>query len=186
MPFFSFHKAVFAAALSIAPTVSFAQDVFGNITATLDGEERTWFLTAQDNESQSFGLSIAVANLQSFQLWGQPTENTVQVFEDSLLFSFEVMSVGGQMIPLNAGVTYLSDAWKSGWVVSESDEEANDIVLSLTTFEKRDEGFFVEGSFEAAAHYREPLAGGEIDPARTMQINGSFSALLPSYILQEQ
>jgi hypothetical protein len=186
MPFSSFHKAVFAAALSIAPTVSFAQDVFGNITATLNGEERTWFLTAQDNESQSFGLSIAIANLQSCQLWGQPSEDTVKISEDSLLFSFEVMSVGGQLIPLNAGVMYLSDAWRSGWMASESEDQANDIALSLTTFEERDYGFFVEGSFEAAAHYREPLAGGEFDPARTMQINGSFSALLPAYILQEQ
>ena len=186
MPFSPFRSSVLAAALSLAPMASFAQEVFGNITATLDGEERTWFLTAQDNESQSFGLSIAVANLQSFQLWGQPSEDSVNTFEDSLLFSFEVMSVADQLIPLNAGVMYLSDAWKSGWMASESEDEANDIFLSLTTFEERDDGFFVEGSFEAAAHYREPLAGGEFDPARTMQIIGSFSALLPPFILLEK
>lgn len=186
MPFLSFRNAVFAAALSLTPTMSFAQEVFGNITASIDGEERTWFLTAQDNESQSFGLSIAVANMQSFQLWGQPSEDSVQIFEDSLLFTFDIMSVAGQLIPLNAEVIFLADGWKSGWMAGESDEEANDIVLSLTTYEKRDDGVFVEGSFGATAGYREPLSSGEIDLMRTMQINGSFSALLPSYILQEQ
>lgn len=186
MPFSSFRYVIYAAALSLAPTLSFAQEVFGNITATLDGEERTWFLSSQDNESQSFGLSIAVANLQSFQLWGQPTEDTVQVSEDSLLFSFDVMSVGGQLIPLNATVMYLGDGWRSGWIASESEPEASDIALSLTSIETRDDGVFIEGSFEATAHHREPLAGGEFDPARTMQINGSLSALLPPYILQEK
>jgi hypothetical protein len=186
MPFLSFRNAVFAAALSLTPTLSFAQEVFGNITANLDGEERTWFLTAQDNESQSFGLSIAVANMQSFQLWGQPSEDSAQIFEDSLLFTFDIMSVAGQLIPLNAEVIFLADGWKSGWIAGESYDEANDIVLSLTTLEKRDDGVFIEGSFEAAAHYREPLSSGEIDPSRTLQINGSFSAVFPAYILEKQ
>lgn len=186
MPSSIFSRTVFAAVLCLAPTLTFAQEVFGTITASLDGEERTWFLTAEDQESQSFGLSIAVANLQQFSLWGQPSADSVQNFNESLLFNFQVMSVAGQLIPLNAEVMYLSDAWKSGWIAAESYDEANDIVLSLTTLEKRDDGVFIEGSFEAAAHYREPLSSGEIDPSRTLQINGSFSAVFPAYILEKQ
>jgi len=182
MPFPLFHRAAFAAAICLAPTVSLAQEVFGTINATLDGAERSWFLTSQDNESQTFGLTIAIANLQSFSLWGQPNAESVKTFDDTLLLSFDVMSVGGQVIPLNISLIYLADGWTSGWLA----DEADNIVFTLKTLEQSDDGVLVEGRFEALAYYREPLSSGEVDTSREMQINGSFSATLPSFTLQER
>jgi hypothetical protein len=70
MSFSVYHKAALAAAISLAPTFCFAQDVFGTLNASLDGTEQTWFLTTQDSESQSLGMTIAIANFQSFSFWG--------------------------------------------------------------------------------------------------------------------
>jgi hypothetical protein len=182
MSFSKIHTAIFAAALSLASTISVAQDVIGTITASLDGEERVWFLTMQDTESQTFGLTIAIANLQSFSLWGQPDAQSVQVFKDSLLLSFEVMSVANQVMPVNVSVIYLAEGWQSGWLA----DDAEKITFSLTTLEKTEEGVVVAGSFDAAANYSEPLAGGDVDASRTMQIIGTFTATLPPALLQDQ
>jgi hypothetical protein len=92
---------VFSAAILPAPTVAFAQDTFG---ASINGEERGWYLTPQDGESRRFGLRIAMANLQSFSLWSQPTGNTVETLKETLLLRFDVMSAGDRMIPLNASL----------------------------------------------------------------------------------
>ncbi|MDX2482536.1 MAG: hypothetical protein QNK42_02615 [Pseudodonghicola sp.] len=169
-------------AISLTPTFCYAQDVFGTLNASLDGVERTWFLTSQDTESHSFGMTVAIANMQSFSLWGQPTDKTVNDVKDSLLLGFDVMSVGSNTIPLNMSLTYLADGWKSGWLANEADQ----IVFSLTTLEKLDDGILVEGNFAAATNYSDALSSGQVDPSRTMQINGSFSATLPNYLLKER
>ncbi len=177
-----YSNTAFALAVSLTPTFCYAQDVFGTLNASLDGIERTWFLTTQDTESRSFGMTIAIANLQSFNLWGQPTDKTLDDIKDSLLLGFDVMSVGGNTIPLNVSLTYLADGWKSGWLANEADQ----IVFSLTTLEDVDEGLLVEGNFAAAASYSDALSSGQVDPSRKMQIDGSFSATLPNYLLKEQ
>ncbi len=172
----------FAAAITLAPTVSFAQEVFGNIHASLDGEDHVWFLTTEDDNSLSFGLNIAIANLQSVSLWGQPTDDSVKSLKDSLLLTFDVMSVGDQLIPLNASLTFLEQGWKSGWIANEEDK----IVFSLVTIETTDDGLFVEGSFEAEVGFREPLSNGQIDESRSMQIDGKFSATLPPFLIKDR
>ena len=177
-----FCTTAFAAALSLTPCLSVAQEVFGTLTASLDGIQRSWFLTAHEGESQSFGLTVSIANLQSFSMWGQPSAYDVQTMQDSLLLSFDVMSVGDQVIPLNMSVTYLENGWASGWV---SDDPEN-IVFALTTLKKSDAGVLIEGSFDTVASYGEPLSHGATDASRTMLINGSFHATLPPGLLNTQ
>lgn len=181
MFYLAMRRLAFAAAVFLTPTLSGAQEVFGTIDVTLDGEERTWFLTAQDADSQSFGLKIAIANLQSFTLWGQPAQDSVTALEDTLLLSFDVMTVADQVIPLNASLTFLQDGWRSGWVA----EDETAMAFALTTITETDEGIFVEGQFDATAGFKEPLTSGEVDAARSMQINGRFSATLPPFTLTE-
>jgi hypothetical protein len=181
MTFSILRTAVLGATIAMSPAVSFAQEVFGTIEASLDGEDRSWFLTTQDKESQSFGMTVAIANLQSFTLWGQTSAETVNEMKGSLLLGFDVATVGGNVIPLNVSVTYLADGWKSGW---RADEESG-VVFTLTTLEERDGGVYVEGSFTSVAGYAEPLDGEEIDASRTMEINGSFKATLPPFVLSE-
>lgn len=182
MSYSAFHKTALATAISLAPSISCAQEVFGTIVASLDGVERTWFLTAQDDDSQSFGLTIAIANLQSFTLWGQPSADDVKTMQDSLLLTFDIMSVAGQTIPASLSVIYLEDGWKSGWI----SDDAENITFELTTLEKTGAGVVLEGSFATVANYREPLSSGEIDTSRTMQINARFKATLPPFTLMEK
>ncbi len=182
MSFSSFRVAACVLAVALTPTVTFAQEVLGTIKASLDGVERTWFLTSEGDESQSFGLSIAMANLQSFNLWGQASAETVQEMKDSLLLGFDVMTVGEQMIPVNFTLTYLEDGWKSGWRAGEDEHP----VFSLTTLEKRDDSIFVEGNFAVVAGFDAPLTGPETDASRAMKIDGSFSVLLPPALLKKR
>lgn len=180
---FSFIRTLgFATVVAFAPTFLFAQEVFGTIEASLDDEPRIWFLTAKDNDSQSFGMTVAVANLQSFTLWGQATEENGKSVDDSLLLKFDVMSVGDQMIPINVSVTHFEDGWKTGWLANEE----SGVVFSLIKLEKSEAGVFVEGSFDAAAGFSDSLASGQADAMRTMHITGRFSATLPASILQER
>ena len=182
MPFSTFRGAACAAVIALAPTMASAEEVFGTITASLDGVERTWFLTSNDDESQSFGMTMEMANLQSFSLWGQPSAEGVKTFDDTLLLSFDVMSVGGQTIPLNVSLTYLADGWKAGWL---ADEEGG-MVFSLNALETSDQGVLVEGEFDATANYSEALAEGVVDASRTMRIDGGFSATLPAFLIEER
>ncbi|MCV2894351.1 hypothetical protein [Lentibacter sp. XHP0401] len=177
-----FRQTALAAALVLTPTLCVAQDVFGTLTATIESTERNWFLTADGEQSQSHGLTIAVANLQSFSLWGQPTENTVAEAKDSLLLKFDIMSVGGKTVPLNVSLTYLADGWASGWLADEGEQTA----LSLTTLEEVDGGLLLEGRFSSTAYYSNNLMTGQVDPSQKMQIDGTFSANLPEALLKEQ
>ena len=179
-----FRAAVFTTALFLPPLAAQAQEVFGTLDATLDGSARSWVLTGQDGDSQSFGLSIAIANMQSFTLWGKPEAESVSPDKDTLLLSFDVMSVGDQTVVLNASVIFLADGWASGWIGSEA--EGDQVKVSLTTLEKTDTGLHIAGSFTATTGYAEPLAGATPDPSRPMQIDGSFNATLPEYALTEQ
>jgi hypothetical protein len=91
------------------------------------------------------------------------------------------MTVGDNVIPVNISVTYLAEGWKSGW---RADEESG-VNFTLTTLEKRDDSVYVEGSFTSVAGFGEPLDSAEIDTSRTMQIDGSFKATLPPFLLSE-
>jgi len=182
MSHFMFRDIALAAALFLAPTFCYAQDVFGTLTATIEGAERSWFLTSDGGQSQSHGLKIAVANMQSFSLWGQPTADTVAEAKDSLLLKFDIMAVGGTTMPLNVSLTYLADGWASGWLANEEGQT----VFTLSTLEEVDGGLLVEGSFASTAYYSDNLVSGQVDPSQTMQIDGNFSATLPEALLQDQ
>jgi hypothetical protein len=175
-----FRQSALAAALFFAPTLCAAQDVFGTLTATIDGTERSWFLTA-DGE-QSHGMTIAVANMQSFSLWGQPTADTLAEAKDSLLLKFDIMAVGSTAMPLNVSLTYLADGWASGWLANEEGQTT----FTLSTLEEVDGGVLIEGSFASTTYYSDNLVSSQIDPSQTMQIDGSFSATLPEALLQDQ
>ncbi|WP_417258129.1 hypothetical protein [Celeribacter sp.] len=177
-----FRKTAFALAISFTPALCVAQDVFGTLTATIDGAERTWFLTSDNGQSQSHGLTISVANMQSFNLWGQPTEDTIAETKDSLLLGFGVMTVGGNTIPLNASLTYLADGWASGWLANEEEQT----VLTLTTLEEVEGGLLVEGRFASTTHYSDNLVSSQVDPSQAKQIDGHFSATLPEALLKDQ
>jgi hypothetical protein len=182
MSYFTLRDIALAAVLFSAPSYCYAQDVFGTLTATVEGAERRWFLTADGEQSQSQRLTIAVANLQSFSLWGQPTADTVSEAKDSLLLKFDIMAVGGNIMPLNVSLTYLADGWASGWLASEE----NQTVFTLSTLEEVDGGIFLEGSFASTAYYSDNLVSGQVDPSQTMQIDGRFSATLPEALLKNQ
>jgi len=177
-----FRQSALAAALFFAPTFCAAQEVFGTLTATIEGTERSWFLTADGEQSQSHGLSIAVANMQSFGLWGQPTADTVAETKDSLLLKFDIMKVGSTTMPLNVSLTYLADGWTSGWLANEEGQTT----FTLSTLEAVNGGVLMEGSFASTAYYSDNLVSSQVDPSQTMQIDGSFSATLPEALLQDQ
>jgi hypothetical protein len=169
-------------AFSFLPTLCVAQDVFGTMTATIENTERNWYLTADGEQSQSHGLKIAAANLQSFSLWGQPTEETVAEAKDSLLLKFDIMAVGGNTVPLNVSLTYLADGWASGWLA----EEGGQTVFSLSTFEQVEGGLLLEGTFASTTYYSDNLVSGQIETSQTMQIAGTFRAILPEALLKDQ
>lgn len=177
-----FRDIALTAALFFAPTCCYAQDVIGTLTATIEGTERSWFLTSNGGQSQSHGLNIAVANMQSFSLWGQPTADTVAETKDSLLLKFDVMAVGGNTVPLNVSLTYLADGWASGWLANEGDQT----VFTLSTLQEVDGGLFLEGVFASTSYYSDNLVSGRGDPLQTMQIDGTFSAILPETLLKDQ
>lgn len=167
--------AICATTLAALPAMA---DTLGTITATMDGEERTWFITAEDGESQSSFVQPMAGMLMgsSFILWGVPDEDTVATMKDVLMLDATLMRGAGGMIPVNPTTRYLVGGFKDQWVA----EEEGQTEMTLTTIEPIDGGLHVAGTFTATANYTQDMTGQEVDRSKIKVISGSFDVTLPA------
>ena len=166
------HRYLLTCALAL-PLPAAAADTIGHITATVDGYEMSWFVTAEGDESQSGALAMP-GGLADVSLWGNPTEGALAELKGALLLDFMAMATGGP-IALDPTLQYLEDGYAGAWVAL--DEETAQI--SLTVFEPGDDGVHLEGTFRAQAAFTDDMATMTTDPARHVEIVGRFEANLP-------
>lgn len=136
---------------------------WGTITANWQGRAHTWFVTAQDGESQSsHDDSARVVDVIS--LWGNPQETDLAATKDAVSLSFMVMKGPKGQQAQGGEFYYLVSGFADKW---EAAEGATDVALDV--FEKSDTALHVKGTFRAR-----PEKAGE-----AAEIDGAFDVTFP-------
>lgn len=167
--------ALCAATLAAQPALA---ETLGTITATMDGEERTWFITADGGESQSSLVQPMAGMLMgsSIILWGVPDEDIVATTKDVLTLDATLMRGAGGMMPVNPQARYLVTGFNDQWIaVDEGQTE-----MTLTAVEPVGDGLHVAGTFTATANYTQDMTDQDVDRSKTKVISGSFDVTLPA------
>jgi len=109
--------AAIGVALGLWAATATAQEVIGTVTGTLDGEDRTWFLTTHNGMSQSdfddMGSMIGVS------LVAHATNTTATRLTEALMMSW--IYTGPDQPPRDVEITYLSEGgFDVGYAMSET------------------------------------------------------------------
>lgn len=161
-------------ALSLIPGLALAQDNIGTITASVDGTEMTWYITAEDGESQSGALATMGVPTTDISLWGNPDAGKLAMLTGALVIDFLAMTAGGP-VAVAPELQYLEDGYTGAWIALSDDT----VTVTLTALEQSDSTVHVAGDFEATAAFTDDMATMTTDPTRTKHIAGHFEATLP-------
>ncbi|MGC9369090.1 MAG: hypothetical protein ACP5DX_06070 [Paracoccaceae bacterium] len=163
-----------ALALFLVPAGATAQDLLGTIEATVDGQARTWYLTAQDGESQSDFAQI-MRGMNAVSLFGHPTDDSITAVKGALLIDFSLITLGGTPSVADATLQYLEDGYGGGYLATTDGATQ----VSLDAVEVKDDTLHIEGHFAATAAYSDDIMRQTTDDSRTITLNGSFRATVP-------
>ena len=147
-----------------------AQDVRGEITATLDGEERQWFVTGTNLVSQStWSGNVSYAKVE---LYGHASDETITDAGEALQINFGVLTQDdGSASSELPEMTYLADGMGESYVAN-SDTGAD---VRVESIEIDGSQLSISGTFEASLAFTGDL-GQTIDQSRTKPIRGRFDA----------
>lgn len=164
---------VLAAAIGVLPILAQAQEVIGTVTGTIDGQERTWFLTSQDGQSQSdfseMGSIVDVSILAHASL------DTVMSTKDGLMLSWTVFDMANPE-PQGAELRYMAgDSFMQAYTAPEDAP----VMLDLSTFAKLTDGLHVAGTVSGTLGWSEG-AGADPDMADSRDVSITFDAVLPA------
>lgn len=160
MPATAPRLATLAAALAALPAA--AQESTGEITATIGGEQRTWYVTESDRMSQSDWSGSP--NWASVSLFGHTAPDTVMTSKQALMIGFTATGTGAASDP---EIGYLSESMSKAWV---SDDTATVTIDSMTAEGDR---LSLTGSFTATMGYSEDY-GRTVDTSDPREISGRF------------
>lgn len=167
-------RALSLAALMLLPGLATAQDLLGTISASVDGTEMSWYLTAEGGESQSGARATMGVPMVDISLWGNPAPDQLATLKGALVIDFKAVTTGGARA-MTPEIQYLEDGYAGAWIALTDDV----VSVSLTSFDKTDSAVTLAGSFEATAAFTDDMATMQTDPTRTRVITGSFEATLP-------
>lgn len=163
-----------SSSVCLLPASAFAQEQLGTLTASIDGTEQQWFLTAKDGESQSSYTEV-MKGLTDISLWGHATDDSATSVKGALLIDFNLMSMGGGLSAVDATLQYLEDGYGGGYL-AVSDGATR---ITVTAQEKQGEALHITGSFSATASYSDNPMQQQVDDSKQVTIEGSFDAVLP-------
>ena len=160
--------------LALFPSFALAGESLGTLTATIDGTEMTWFLTAEAGASQSAAAPVPGLTAIDISLWGNPEEGQLAELKGALLLDFMAMNAAGPQA-LQPEVQWLENGYAGAFVALEEGAAS----VTLTALEIGEASVTLSGTFEALAGFTDDVATMATDPARTKSIVGSFEASLP-------
>lgn len=153
----------------MSPVFAAAQEVTGTIAATLNGEERTWFITETPQMSQSdwkdFGYQASVS------LLGHSTDNTVTSSHQALMVKFEYWGSDGAYTISAPEVVYLSQGMMKAHVGRQEDG----VQINITSAEVNGDRLKIEGTISGDLIFTEVMMRKK-DPNDVLSVEGSFSA----------
>jgi hypothetical protein len=153
------------AGLLAAPSVQ-AQEVIGEVRATLDGAERQW----QTLQSTDPGMSLNTGVEQ----FGPVTSITIQGYEEGGSYTREVISLNwsvmGDGAPMDVSVMYVPERMSQSWMNPEGEQ-----VLTVEAFD----GESARGTLSGRLCYKDGFAAPP-DPENCIVIEGTFETQLPA------
>ena len=157
-------------AASLSATTALSQEVIGTLTGTLDGAERTWFLTAENGMSQS--SSSVIGTYMIVTLFGHASDDTLTEAEDALIVEFSVVDGAADF----ADLRYLAEGGYVAAYVGMDDAPAQ---ITLTRQEVGADGLMVEGTVSAVLGWSDGVSD-EVDATNTVTLEASFAATVPT------
>ncbi|SDJ35884.1 hypothetical protein [Lutimaribacter saemankumensis] len=156
--------------------VTASADTFGTISASIDGDTRTWFVTEQSGESQSSWARIMPGSLtgSNFTLWGNPDKTQLAATKGALILGAVLMPGAGGFTAI-PDVQYLENGFSAYWASVEDDPAE----MNLAEVEEQGESLRVSGDFSARLYFRSG-AGQTPDRSRMITVSGTFKAAIPA------
>jgi hypothetical protein len=146
-----------------------AQNVLGEITATLDGKPRVWYMTSGEGTSQSNWTGDA--KFADVTLWGHASADTVSVANDSLIIQFKMVKMGRNLVAMDVEAAHPTGPNWAGYYVN-NDKEAT---LTIESAEIADGSLTIAGTFSATLFYSEGIRRTKTN-GETKTVAGSFHA----------
>jgi hypothetical protein len=162
---------VSAAILAFAPAAA-AQEVIGEIAATLAGQNRVW-QTLQGSGEVSYNTWVNdmgfawEVNIQGY------VEGGSRIAE---VLAIHLSGMAGEHSPQTANILYAPERMSQVYVV-ETEEDAPDI-LTLDRLEIGPDGGVAAGRFASTLCFKESLFA-EPDPDACLDVEGRFETALP-------
>lgn len=148
----------------------------GEITATLDGAERTWFLTEAEitsdgaTEIMSQSDFSGDASWADVSLFGHTTPDTIMNSTEGLAISFASSGPGEAD---GVEIRFLTEGMFKGYVA----EGENGARVTVDSLAAEGEGLRISGTFAATLGYSD-TSGGPVDMTNTRAIEGSFDVVV--------
>ncbi|GKY86790.1 hypothetical protein [Sinisalibacter aestuarii] len=166
------HRMLTALTFALAPLAANAEQI-GTVTATVDGAEMTWYLAAENGESQSFAMKAGGIPAYNISVWANPEPDVLAALKGALVLDFIVPAAGG--VAMAPGLQFFENGYSGFWVALDEGE----ISVALSGFEIAEDTISVSGQFEATAAFTDDSSTLETDPNRTKSFSGAFEATLP-------
>lgn len=167
-----FSHAAAAAALTLIPLAALSQEVTGEITATIDGDQRTWFIVESNGASQSSWKGTG--GYADVLLFGHASDDTITDETEALTIRFGVTNLDGTNTTELPEIAYLKDGLLESYVADSENAE-----VSVNSMEVEGERLAISGTFEATLGFTDDL-GQTVDMSRSREISGSFDAVIGS------
>ena len=148
-----------------------AADLYGTLTATIGGEDRTWSVNGDANGSQS-DWTLMTRGLYDVSFWGNTDPDQTASVTGALLIDFSLIQASGGAA--DATVQYLEEGYTAYWYA-----EGDAVTLTFTAIEPSDTALHLAGTFTATAG-KIGKGGVPDDAAGELPISGSFDVTLPA------
>ncbi|MGE4325002.1 MAG: hypothetical protein AB7E21_02695 [Pseudodonghicola sp.] len=158
----------------LLPAQASAAEV-GRITAMVDGNRHDWVLINETGSPRN-AARVVMNGLDDILLWGAVSAADPGTPVGALRLHFSLITIGQTPKAADATLQYLQNGDKSGYLAVEDGLTH----ITVTRAETQADGLHLAGTFTARAGFSEQINLRLTDKLRTIQIDGSFEAVLPT------
>ena len=154
------------------------RDTDGEISAKLDGTERTWYITSAEYNGQLMSQSDwspLYASVTGVSLFGHTTPTTALSSTEALLIAFSLQEAGGQWTASAPEITWLS----GGLMNNHSSTYDGSAAVTIEAAEFDGDHLTISGTFSGSLPFKSHKPGGETASAPTITIeDGRFEGVV--------
>lgn len=155
-----------------------ARDADGLISATLDGAERTWYITSADYDGKLMSQSDwspLYGSVTGVSLFGHTTPTTALSSNEALLVAFSLVEADGQWTASDPEITWLS----GGLMNNHSSTYDGSAEVTIESAEFDGDQLTISGTFSGSLPFKSHKPGGETAAAAPVSIeDGRFEGVV--------